>query len=58
MPHIVVSFVCAAFLSLGLSACADSSTSHKHPPQDPPDYKGVPTDMTPPSMLDAPVKPQ
>ena len=25
-----------------------------HPPEDPADYHGVPTDMTPPSMLDAP----
>ncbi|UEP49343.1 hypothetical protein LMA00_06210 [Burkholderia ambifaria] len=25
-----------------------------HPPQDPADYQGVPTDMTPPSMLRVP----
>jgi len=57
MPRIVLAFACAASLALALSACADSSP-HKHEPQDPPDYKGVPTDMTPPSMLDAPVKSQ
>ncbi|SAK41481.1 hypothetical protein [Caballeronia ptereochthonis] len=56
MPRIVLAFVCAASVALGLSACADS-TSHKHPPQDPPDYKGVPTDMTPP-MIIAPAQPQ
>nr|WP_240766737.1 hypothetical protein [Paraburkholderia flava] len=45
----VLSFV------LLLSACADgSSTPHRAPPQDPPDYHGVPTDTRPPSMIVAP----
>lgn len=51
MPRIV--FITA--LALALAACADSSTSQKHkPPQDPPDYKGVPTDTRPPVMLNTP----
>ncbi|MDR5751099.1 MULTISPECIES: hypothetical protein [Caballeronia] len=46
-----------AAVSLVLCACADSSTQPKHrPPQDPPDYKGVPTDTRPPVMLIAPDK--
>jgi hypothetical protein len=57
MPRTVLAFVCAVSLALGLSACADSPAPHKHPPQDPPDYKGVPTDMTPPSMI-APAQPK
>lgn len=58
MPRFVFSLVCAASLALALCACAEPA-NQKHPPQDPPDYKGVPTDMTPPSM-DAPAsaKPQ
>jgi hypothetical protein len=37
-----------------LSACADNTTSHHHgaPPQDPPDYHGVPTDDRPPTMIE------
>lgn len=58
MPRHVLSLACAALVALALSACADSSTPHKHPPQDPPDYKGVPTDTRPPSMLIAPTQPQ
>jgi hypothetical protein len=56
MSRTVLAFVCAASIALGLSACADS-TPHKHPPQDPPDYQGVPTDTTPPSMI-APEQPK
>ncbi|MDR5737923.1 hypothetical protein [Caballeronia sp. LZ016] len=57
MPRHVLS---AAFVlvALALSACADSSAHRKHPPQDPPDYQGVPTDMRPPSMLIAPSQPE
>ncbi|WP_050455732.1 hypothetical protein [Candidatus Burkholderia verschuerenii] len=50
MPRIVPAVCLSMSLALALSACADS-TEHKHPPQDPPDYHGVPTDMTPPSMI-------
>ncbi|SAL53155.1 lipoprotein [Caballeronia turbans] len=57
MPRIVSAVVCIALVAFGLAACADSS-HQKHEPQDPPDYKGVPTDMTPPSMITDPVKPQ
>ncbi|MDR5820556.1 hypothetical protein [Caballeronia sp. LZ043] len=56
MPRNVLAFVTAFSLALGLSACADAP-NHKHPPQDPPDYKGVPTDMTPPTII-APAQPQ
>jgi hypothetical protein len=61
MPRTVFSAVVvtlAASATLMLSACADDSANHKHPPQDPPDYHGVPTDMTPPSMIDAPSAPK
>ena len=57
MPRIVFNIVCAVFIAIGFAACADSA-HQKHEPQDPPDYKGVPTDMTPPSMITDPVKPQ
>ena len=57
MPRTVLALLCAASAALVLSACADSA-HQKHPPQDPPDYHGVPTDMTPPSMIDSPAKPQ
>ncbi|MDR5779908.1 hypothetical protein QCE63_10785 [Caballeronia sp. LZ065] len=56
MPRIVLAFVTVSTLALGLSACAEPP-NQKHPPQDPPDYKGVPTDMTPP-MIIAPAQPQ
>ncbi|MDP9157828.1 MAG: hypothetical protein M3O74_26725 [Pseudomonadota bacterium] len=51
MPRFAVLFAC----SLILSACADS-TPHRVIPQDPPDYKGVPTDTTPPDMTIAPAR--
>jgi hypothetical protein len=54
MPRIAF----AVALSLLLAACADSSSQKHPPPQDPPDYKGVPTDTRPPSMLIAPSAPQ
>ncbi|SAL04590.1 lipoprotein [Caballeronia calidae] len=57
MPRIVLAFVCAVSAALALSACADNQPQ-KHAPKDPADYHGVPTDMTPPSMIDAPAKPQ
>ena len=53
IPHSAVLLACSLFLS----ACADS-TPHRVPPQDPPDYKGVPTDTTPPVMIIAPAKPE
>lgn len=39
-----------------LSACVDNATITHHgpPPQDPPDYHGVPTDDRPPMMIEAP----
>jgi hypothetical protein len=57
MPRTVLSLILSAAFALALTACADDTNAqHKHPPQDPPDYHGVPTDMTPPSM-DAPSAP-
>jgi len=50
MPRFAALLVC----SLPLSACADATVPHHTPPQDPPDYKGVPTDTTPPVMIIAP----
>ncbi|SAL56826.1 lipoprotein [Caballeronia cordobensis] len=57
MPRLVSALLCTAFITLGLSACAEPA-HQKRPPQDPPDYKGVPTDMTPPSMIAPSTKPQ
>ena len=53
----VSAFACAVFFTFGLAACVESG-HQKHEPKDPPDYKGVPTDMTPPSMISDPAKPQ
>jgi hypothetical protein len=50
MKRIVMAF-------LLVSAVAGCAAAPHHPPQDPPDYHGVPTDDRPPSMLDAPVAP-
>ena len=52
MPRFAALLVC----SLLLSACADATVPHHTPPQDPPDYQGVPTDTTPPVMIIAPAK--
>jgi hypothetical protein len=54
MPRFAALLLC----SLLLSACADATVPHHTPPQDPPDYKGVPTDTTPPVMIIAPAKPE
>lgn len=52
MPRVFLALAMAALLS----ACADNATTHRHatPPQDPPDYHGVPTDDRPPMMIDNP----
>jgi hypothetical protein len=48
----------AIWLAAALAGCADTP-HHGTPPQDPPDYHGVPTDVRPPSMLDdSPAAPQ
>jgi hypothetical protein len=54
MQRIYLALVVA--MTAALSACADNTPSHHHgaPPQDPPDYHGVPTDDRPPMMIDAP----
>jgi hypothetical protein len=47
-------FLFALTLS-ALAGCADDATLHHHaPPQDPADYHGVPTDVRPPQIIDAP----
>jgi hypothetical protein len=52
----IVLLVAVSFL---VAACAESPDAAKHkPPQDPPDYHGVPTDTRPPAMLDAPPRAQ
>jgi hypothetical protein len=49
----------ALLLLAGLAGCADDPSGHHggHPPQDPADYHGVPTDTRPPLMDLAPVAP-
>ena len=47
-------FILLFAVPLLLAACVDSSAPHKTPPQDPPDYHGVPTDTTPPDMTSLP----
>lgn len=45
-------------LCAGLAGCADNPSGHHgRPPQDPPDYHGVPTDTRPPTMVPAPAVP-
>ncbi len=50
--------IAAALVAATLAGCVgqpdSGSRHHGKPPQDPADYHGVPTDMTPPSMLEAP----
>ncbi|SMF99565.1 lipoprotein [Burkholderia singularis] len=45
--------IVAALVAAVLAGCVSDprQTRRGTPPQDPPDYQGVPTDMTPPSML-------
>ncbi|WP_124093973.1 hypothetical protein [Burkholderia gladioli] len=55
-------FILAALVAAMLAGCVgdpnpSGANHHKPPPQDPADYHGVPTDMTPPSMLEAPAGP-
>ncbi|WGS43390.1 hypothetical protein LFL97_07655 [Burkholderia sp. JSH-S8] len=49
-------FMLAVLAASILAGCADDPRHARRgqPPQDPADYHGVPTDMTPPSMLAAP----
>ncbi|WP_185716522.1 hypothetical protein [Burkholderia anthina] len=49
-------FLLAVLAASVLAACSSDPRQARrgHPPEDPADYHGVPTDMTPPSMLDAP----
>lgn len=45
-------FVLAAAAAIGLLAGCASGQGHGRTPHDPPDYRGVPTDDRPPSMID------
>ncbi|WP_175695460.1 hypothetical protein [Burkholderia ambifaria] len=49
-------FMLAVLAASLLAGCSSDPRQARrgHPPQDPADYHGVPTDMTPPSMLGAP----
>ncbi|AIO40290.1 hypothetical protein KDW55_02900 [Burkholderia sp. AU19243] len=48
-------FMLAVLAASVLAGCSsDPRNAHRGPPQDPADYHGVPTDMTPPSMLGEP----
>ncbi len=52
MTRIVIIALVAAVLAGGASEPRQGRRGT--PPQDPPDYQGVPPDMTPPSMLGEP----
>ncbi|WP_322027104.1 hypothetical protein [Burkholderia sp. BCC1977] len=49
-------FMLAVLAASILAGCSSDPRQARrgHPPQDPADYHGVPTDMTPPSMLGEP----
>lgn len=49
-------FMLAVLAASILAGCAGDPRHARRgqPPQDPADYRGVPTDMTPPAMLAAP----
>ncbi|NHL65979.1 hypothetical protein EIB72_06205 [Burkholderia ambifaria] len=53
-------FMLAVLAASLLAGCSSDPRQARrgHPPQDPADYHGVPTDMTPPSMLGAPAPAQ
>ncbi|CAH2786825.1 MAG: FIG00454785: hypothetical protein [uncultured Paraburkholderia sp.] len=51
VPMIVLLF------AAGLVGCANTLGNHGLPPQDPPDYHGVPTDSRPLAMVPTPVAP-
>jgi hypothetical protein len=58
---LMLRFTVLLAVSLLLAACADTASPNRTPPQDPADYKGVPTDTRPPDMVIAPndlTKPQ
>ncbi|MGS0893256.1 hypothetical protein ACVBGC_12050 [Burkholderia stagnalis] len=50
-------FMLAVLAAALLAGCASDPREARrgHPPEDPADYHGVPTDMTPPSMLNEPL---
>jgi hypothetical protein len=49
--------VFAAVFAAALAGCANPPSHRGTPPKDPQDYRGVPTDDRPPSMLVAPAAP-
>lgn len=52
----MIRFTLAVLAAFILAGCTSDPHQARrgHPPEDPADYHGVPTDMTPPTMLDAP----
>ncbi|MDN7970184.1 hypothetical protein QZM91_21785 [Burkholderia multivorans] len=52
----MIRFALAVLAASLLAGCASDPHQARrgHPPTDPADYHGVPTDMTPPSMLGEP----
>jgi hypothetical protein len=57
MPRFSFPLAFLLAFSFLLSACVGDQDHQNKPPQDPPDYKGVPTDDRPPVMTIAPAKP-
>ncbi|HGL4259043.1 hypothetical protein [Burkholderia dolosa] len=55
----MIRFMLAVLAASIVAGCAGDprQAGRGHPPQDPADYHGVPTDMTPPSMLGEPAPP-
>ncbi|MBU9663447.1 hypothetical protein KTF22_16345 [Burkholderia multivorans] len=55
----MIRFALAVLAASLLAGCASDPRQARrgHPPADPADYHGVPTDMTPPSMLGEPPPP-
>ncbi|WP_196480640.1 hypothetical protein [Burkholderia multivorans] len=55
----MIRFALAVLAASLLAGCASDSRQARrgHPSTDPADYHGVPTDMTPPSMLGEPPPP-
>ncbi|WP_323120823.1 hypothetical protein [Burkholderia alba] len=52
-------FIIAALVAAALAGCSSDPRAARRgtPPQDPADYHGVPTDMTPPAMVGEPAAP-
>jgi hypothetical protein len=60
MNRVLSTVLTAVFAVAALGGCSNdpSAGHHGQPPQDPPDYHGVPTDDRPPTITDTPDVPQ